>query len=373
MKMITRRELLAGMSSLGLGLLISSCSPAATATPDRQAQVSATAFPVPTNAPPVVPSVAPTQVSRPTERAIPAAPVSPDSESPTQIVEPTATLLAPTREPTPVPAEAAYLAAVRGNSPQAITQRAIAAIGGMERFVKSGYDVIIKPNICNANHGPEYASTTNPEVVATLVKLALGAGAKKVRVMDSPFAGSGKAAYASSGIAEVVEAAGGEMEVMTKPRYAEVAVPEGRDLKSWEFYRAILDADLVINVPIAKHHSLARLTLGGKNLMGTILDRGGIHRNLGQRIADIGSVVRRQLTVIDAVRMLMANGPTGGSLDDVKQTDTVIASHDIVAADAYATTLFGLKPTDISYIVASAEMGIGSADLESFKIEELSL
>ncbi|MBC7235983.1 MAG: DUF362 domain-containing protein [Chloroflexi bacterium] len=279
----------------------------------------------------------------------------------------------PTTEPTPVPAQSAYLAVARGNSPEAITMRAIAAIGGIERFVKQGYDVIIKPNICNAHNGPEYASTTNPEVVATLVKLCLGAGARRVRVMDYPFSGSGEAAYVKSGIEAAVKAAGGEMEVMAPAKFVEAEIPAGVDLKKWRFYRPILEADLVINVPIAKHHSLARLTLAGKNLMGTIQDRGSLHRNLGQRIADITSRVRPQLTVVDAVRILMANGPTGGNLNDVKQANTVIASHDIVAADAYATSLFGLKPQDIAYIAASAQMGLGTMELGSVKIEELSV
>lgn len=251
--------------------------------------------------------------------------------------------------------------------------RAIAAIGGIERFVKNGYDVIIKPNICNANNGPEYASTTNPEVVATLVKLCLGAGAKRVRVMDYPFAGTAKAAYARSGIEDAVKAAGGEMELMAPMGFVETHIPDGVDLKSWPIYQPVLEADLLINVPIAKDHGLARLTLGGKNLLGVIERRSEIHRDLGTRIADLISVVKPQLTVIDAVRMLMANGPTGGNLDDVKQANTVIASHDIVAADAYATTLFELPPDAISYVQAAAERGLGTLDLDSVRVEELTI
>lgn len=292
-------------------------------------------------------------------------------ESAPTVAAPTAT---PKPQPTstPVPDQSAYLAAVRGANPAAITERALAAIGGIERFVKSGFDVIIKPNICNANHGPEYASTTNPIVVATLVQLALGAGAKRVRVMDAPFSGSPQAAYAISGIADAVEAAGGEMEVM-RPRYSEVEMPDGVDLKKWTFYEPVLDADLVINAPIAKHHSLAGLTLGAKNLMGVIQNRPAMHRNLSQRIADLASLVRPQLTVVDAVRMLMANGPTGGNLDDVKLANTVIASHDIVAADAYAATLFEKRPDQIGYIAAGDAMGLGTLDLSSIQIAELSL
>ncbi len=276
-------------------------------------------------------------------------------------------------EPTPIPAESAYMAVVHGESPAAITMRALAAIGGIERFVKSGDDVVIKPNICNANHGPEYASTTNPEVVATLVTLCLGAGAKRVRVMDFPFSGSAQAAYKISGIEEAVQAAGGEMEIMIPAKYVDVDIPLGRDLKTWTFYQPILAADVVINVPIAKHHSLARLTLAGKNLMGTIQNRSAMHRNLGQRIADLTSLVQPELTVMDAVRMLMANGPTGGNLNDVKVANTVIASHALVAVDAYTSTLFGLQPHDIAYTAAAADMGLGTLDLDGITIEELSI
>jgi uncharacterized protein (DUF362 family) len=130
---------------------------------------------------------------------------------------------------------------------------------------------------------------------------------------------------------------------------------------------------VVIDVPIAKHHGLARLTLGMKNLMGVIYDRPAMHRNLGQRLADLSSRVRPTLTVVDAVRMLMDHGPTGGSLEDVRQADTLIVSPDIVAADSYAATLFGLKPDDLAYVRAGAQLGLGRSDLNSLKIEEINV
>jgi uncharacterized protein (DUF362 family) len=276
------------------------------------------------------------------------------------------------RKPSLGPAvDQAYLAVARGKSPAEITQQAIAALGGIERFVRSGDDVIIKPNICVAYHTYEYAATTNPEVVATLVSLCLEAGAKKVRVMDYPFGGSAKDAYARSGIEETVIAAGGQMEQMARMKYKTTPIPEGRDLKEWSVYQDVLEADVFINVPIAKHHNLARLTLSMKNLLGVVLDRSQYHRNLGQRLADLTSLVYPTLTVVDAVRILVDHGPTGGSLDDVKQLDTVIASHDPVAADSYAATLFGLTGADIAYIKAAAEMGLGEMDLSSLQIEEI--
>jgi uncharacterized protein (DUF362 family) len=279
-----------------------------------------------------------------------------------------------TSNPEPFPTTApAYLAVAHGPDPAATTRAAIDALGGMASFVSSGFDVIIKPNICTDYHPPEYAATTNPTVVATLVTMCLEAGAKRVRVMDYPFGGTAKSAYAISGISDAVEAAGGEMHVMSQNKYTVVEIPQGRDITSVEIYPDILEADLLINVPIAKDHGSTRLTLGGKNLMGVILDRGMMHFNLTQRIADLTSLVRPALTVIDAVRILTANGPTGGDLADVKQMDTVIASRDIVAADSYATTLFGLTGADIGYIRASADMGLGTMDLTSINIQEIIL
>jgi uncharacterized protein (DUF362 family) len=144
----------------------------------------------------------------------------------------------------------------------------MAAMGGMEQFVSAGDDVIVKPNICVAYHTYEYAATTNPWVVGALVKLALEAGARRVRVMDSPFGGTPEQAYARSGIQEQVQAAGGEMEVMTRLKFVEADIPQGLDIGKCDIYDQVLNADVLINVPIAKHHSLARLTLGMKNLMG---------------------------------------------------------------------------------------------------------
>jgi uncharacterized protein (DUF362 family) len=272
-----------------------------------------------------------------------------------------------------VPTGNPYLAVVRGSSAAAIVQAAVKALGGIERFVKKGDDVIIKPNICVAYRTPEYAATTNPEVVSALVKLSLGAGAKRVRVMDFPFSGTAEEAYVRSGIGEAVKAAGGQMELMANMKYREVEIPGGLEIKKWSVYGDALDANVIINVPIAKHHSLGRLTLGMKNLMGLIQNRSQIHFNLGQRVADINSLLRPKLTVIDAVRVLMNHGPTGGSLDDVKTLNTVIASHDIVAADSYGSTLFGLKGDEIPIIRAGAQMGLGTMDLKSIKVEEISI
>lgn len=278
----------------------------------------------------------------------------------------------PTRTEPP-PGDGAYLSVARGSDPAAITHAALAAIGGIERFVKDGDDVILKPNICVDYRTYEYGATTNPQVVAALVELCLGAGARRVRVMDSPFGGGPESAYARSGIADAVAAAGAEMEIMNPAKFRDMAIPDGKDITRWPVYHDVLAADVLVNIPVAKHHSLARLSLGGKNLLGVIQSRSKMHMNLGQRIADLSSLVRPTLTVVDAVRTLVAHGPTGGSLDDVRLTNTVIASHDMVAADAYAATLFDLTGEDIAYVKAAAEMGLGTMDLSGIWLEEVTV
>jgi len=279
----------------------------------------------------------------------------------------------PVKSPATPDPSATYLAVARGQSPRGMVEAAVKALGGIGRFVKSGDDVIIKPNICVAYHTYEYAATTNPEVVAALVALCRGAGARRVRVMDQPFGGTPEQAYTRTGIAKAVEEAGGQMEVMSQLKFRKTSIPDAVDITNWPVYSDVLGADVVINVPVAKHHSLARLTLGMKNLMGVVQDRNAMHSNLGQRIADISSLVKPSLTVVDCVRILMNNGPTGGNLDDVKLANTVIASRDVVAADSYAATLFGLSGADIPAVRAGAQMGIGIADLKSVRIEEISV
>lgn len=361
--MISRREFLRRSVICALALAgghaLAACRPTTTEPPSptvAQGEVQV-ATPSPTSAPPAT-----------------------WTSSPTQPPETATATPSPTRPPTSVPATVsagtgdAYLAVARGGDlgPAELTRRAIAAIGGIERFVKKGADVIVKPNICNAYHGPEYASTTNPEVVAAIVELCLGAGAKRVRVMDFPFGGTAQKAYKTSGIADAVEAVGGQMEVMSALKYRTVEIPNAQALNKTDIYGDILNADVIINVPIAKHHSMATLTLGLKNLMGTVKDRGALHaRGLPQSIVDLGTVVRPQLTIIDAIRILVANGPTGGNLNDVKEMNTVIASADVVAADAYAATLFGLSGTDVAYIKLANERGLGTMDLDAIKIEEI--
>lgn len=264
-------------------------------------------------------------------------------------------------------AEMPVVAVAEGKEYEKITVKAVAALGGMKRFVKSGDVVVIKPNI-GWDRRPEHAANTHPLVVKALVEEALHAGAKRVKVFDRS-CNDERRCYVNSGIAEALKNMKQvELKYVEEERFKKVLL-NGTALREWELYGEALSADVFINVPIAKHHGLTRLTLGLKNIMGVMGEnRGNIHRNIDHALADVNAVLRSHLVVIDATRILTAHGPQGGDLEDVRITNKVIASTDIVAADAYATTLFGLKPADIGATVAAYRRGLGEMNLNRIRI-----
>ncbi|MBD3234382.1 MAG: DUF362 domain-containing protein [candidate division Zixibacteria bacterium] len=256
---------------------------------------------------------------------------------------------------------------VKNGSPAENTRKAVALLGGMGRFVKKGDTVVVKPNI-GWDRKPEQAANTTPEVVSETIKLCFESGADKVLVFDNT-CNNPKRCYANSGIAEAAEDAGAIVSYMADAGYKEYDMPEATHLKKWAFYSLAMEADCIINVPIAKHHGIAELTLGMKNLMGVMGGmRGRIHWKIHQYLPEIAAFVKPELTIIDATRILKANGPQGGNLDDVERLDTIIASPHIGTADAYATDLFGKKPTDIGYIINGPEYGLGEIDIEKMNL-----
>ena len=259
------------------------------------------------------------------------------------------------------------LSIAEGKDHAAITINAINAVGGIERFVKKGDVVVVKPNI-GWDRKPEYAANTNPIVVKTIVDACINVGAKKVKVFDNS-CNDPRRCYQSSGINSALKGIKGvELKYMEDERYKNIRL-NGVALKEWELYDEALSANVLINVPVAKHHSLTRLTLALKNMMGIMGgNRGYIHRNIEESLSDINKAVKSHLVIIDATRILLNHGPQGGSLSDVKVLDRVIASTDIVAADAYATTLFNLKPQDIPTTVTAYRRNLGEINLNKIKI-----
>jgi uncharacterized protein (DUF362 family) len=252
-----------------------------------------------------------------------------------------------------------------------LTRQAIAALGGMGRFVSKGDVVWIKPNI-GWERRPEQAATTNPDVVAALVEMCYQSGAKKVYVSDNT-CHTAIRTFPRSGIQQAAEKAGAQSFPLDSRKFRKVPL-KGKVLGEWELYGDMLDANKFINVPIVKHHSLCKATLGMKNLMGVAGGaRERFHQDLGQTLADLAMVVRPTLVVLDAVRILTANGPTGGSLADVKRKDIVAASIDQVAVDAFGSTLLGLKPDAINYIVEANGRGLGKINFELLSPKQIEI
>jgi len=246
-------------------------APPPTAT-SPQPTATHTARPAPTATHTARPAPTATHTARPAPTATHTGAPPAGTATATSPPAPTSTPL-PTATRTPVRSGNSYMAVARRGDPVPLVQAAMQSIGGMGRFVSPGDDVIIKPNICINYRTYEYAATTNPWVVGELVTQAFAAGAGRVRVLDYPFGGSSDSAYTYSGIRAQVVAAGGEMESISMFKFVNTSIPQGIDLTSCDIYEDIISADVVINVPIAKHHSLAGLTMAMKNLMGVIRDR----------------------------------------------------------------------------------------------------
>ncbi|MBA7659523.1 hypothetical protein ES703_67504 [subsurface metagenome] len=260
------------------------------------------------------------------------------------------------------------LAWIQGESPAQITKEAISSLGGIQRFVSKGDVVIVKPNI-GWDRTPKQAACTNPQVVKTLVELSLGAGAKEVKVIDNP-CNPAQRTYARSGIAAAAKEAGGKV-LFPNPHKLKKMSLNGKWLKEWEVYTDFVEADKIINVPIAKTHSLSRLTMGMKNWLGALGgNRNQLHQKLDQVMIDLAAFFKPCLTVMDGYRILIRNGPQGGRLSDVELFKTVVAGVDYVAVDAAGATFFDIQPQDLPYLQIAHLMDEGEINLEKLKIEK---
>ncbi|MDR1195843.1 MAG: DUF362 domain-containing protein [Endomicrobium sp.] len=252
------------------------------------------------------------------------------------------------------------LAAVTGEDIEKVTRQSVELLGGMGKFVKSGDTVVVKPNI-GWNRTPEYAANTNPAVVATVVKMCFESGAKTVKVFDNT-CNEKTLCYKNSGIMEAAKAAGATVFYMDDWKYM-----PGRFMKAdalmqgWPLFKDAIECDAFINVPIAKTHGHGTLTLSIKNLMGICGgSRGQMHWEMDKKLPEVYGFVHPDLNIIDAYRILTANGPRGGNLKDVAMKNTIIASTDPVLADSYAAeTFFNIKGSSVPHIKRSEEYGLG--------------
>lgn len=259
------------------------------------------------------------------------------------------------------------LAVAKGGEPAENLALVLAALGGMERFVKKGARVAIKPNLFTSRE-PQYAATTNPDLVGAVVKACNEAGAGSVVVFDRSTSDQSQT-FEISGISAAVAAAGGEVKILTDRNFENTVIPNGKVLTEWPLVKDVFEADVFINMPIAKTHGMAVLTMSMKNLMGIMGGaRGTIHIDFDQKIVDVNSLVKPHLILLDAYRILVRNGPTGGDLADVETPKTLVAGTNAASVDAYGTSLFGMKPADIPYIVRANEQGLGEIDMGKLNV-----
>jgi len=265
-----------------------------------------------------------------------------------------------------------HMTVVQGGEPRELVQTALENLGGIGRFIARQDVVVIKPNIA-WDRTPEQAANTNPDVVAELVRQCWQAGAKRVIVTDVS-CNEPRRCFQRSGIQAAAHAAGAEVILPDPELFREVDMG-GVVLKSWPVFTPFLEADKIINVPIAKHHVLTGATLGMKNWYGILGgERNRLHQQIHQSLVDLASFMLPTVTFIDCYRVLLRNGPTGGNLEDVVTKKTMVAGTDPVALDAYvAKAYWNLDHEKLPYLQMSAERGLGTVDFEklAMKVSQL--
>lgn len=272
----------------------------------------------------------------------------------------TAALLLPWKNRAQGTANPTTLVVVRGGTAEEALRAALEALGGLGQFAPDGKTIALKPNI-GWDRTPEQGANTDPGLVAAAVKAFKAQGAK-VQVFDNT-CNAAPRCYRRSGIEQAAKDAEAQVSYVNEMRFDDVDLPQGVMLKRWPIYRDYLRADLRINMPILKHHSLAGVTMGLKNLMGVMGgERSTIHDGFDQKLIDIAGPILPQLTILDARRVLVRNGPTGGDLADVRIMNTLIVGFDPVAVDSEGARVFGVAPKDLKYLAEAERRGLGRMD-----------
>jgi len=254
------------------------------------------------------------------------------------------------------------LGQTKGYAVKELTEKVFEAAGGISRFVSRGDVVLIKPNISWAR-GPNLAAATNPEVLEGVIELCYNAGAKKVKIADNTIHDA-RRCFAITGAGMVAKKTNAELIYPRSSLMKEMKI-QGDRLDVWPVFVPVVEADKVINLPVAKDHVLSTLTLGMKNWIGAVGGRrNALHQDIHQTIVDLAQFFKPTVTLIDAIRIMTKNGPSGGSLSDVSTKDTLLLSNDPVAADALAASLFNRRPEQIGFIRLAQERDLGTYDLQ---------
>lgn len=265
------------------------------------------------------------------------------------------------------------LVAVKGGTAASRVDAALSAAGGVSRFVRKGALVVLKPNM-GWDVRPELAANTDPGVVKRLVELFLAAGARKVVVFDHT-CDSWRAAYANSGIERAAKDAGAEVApAHAESYYQAVDNPAARTLKRAKVHELVLEADVLVNVPVLKNHGGAGMTCAMKNLMGAVWDRGFFHSSgLDACIAEAALLRKPDLNIVDAGKVMLSGGPRGSAASRYSDQRLLLLSRDIVAVDVASARTLGPGPDAFEYIGKAAALGLGQPDLGKLSIRRIEL
>ena len=262
---------------------------------------------------------------------------------------------------------------VRGENRVATLQAAINALGGMETFIKRGDRVLLKVNAAFASP-PMLSATTHPMIVSELTNLCYGSGAVSVRVTDNPI-NDPTSCFGLSGIEEAARSAGAKVMMPEKRFFEPTTLADGHLIRNWPvLHEPFRDITKVIGVAPVKDHHRSGASMVMKNWYGLLGGRRNIfHQDINNIIKELAMMVKPSLVVLDGTTTMMTNGPTGGSIADLKPTNTMVVSTDQVAADAFGASLLGKQINDLPYIGKAEAEGIGTADYRSLNPVELSV
>lgn len=252
-----------------------------------------------------------------------------------------------------------------------LTRKLFDSVGGMSRFISKQDVVVIKPNISWARE-PHLAATTNPEVMLAVVEMCQEAGAARVRIADNTIHDA-RRCFAVTGAAQVAQATGADL-IHPRASLMRDMNLQGQRLTVWPVFTPLVEADKVINLPIAKVHGLSGLTLGLKNWIGAVGGRrNALHQDIHQTIVDLARFFNADLTLIDAIRIMISSGPSGGRPEDVAMGHRLILSDDPVAADTLAAGLFDVPMERLGFIHLAEKRGLGTTDLTQLTRHQVTL
>ncbi len=247
--------------------------------------------------------------------------------------------------------------------------RVLDANGGFGRGAKT---LALKVNAAWARL-PEEGANTHPILVDEFIKGCRASGIGSIVVPENPCARA-EQSFKRSGILDAVEKNQAKMIALKGDDFTSVELPGAKNLKTAKVGRQFLEADAVVNMPVAKHHGGATLTICMKNWMGAVQDRGFWHRNdLHQCIADFSTFMKPRWSIVDATRIMKSRGPQGPSRD-MEEPNLLIVSRDPVAADTVTATLFHDAPiAKVKYLSIARAMKIGETDIAKINIHKLSV